>query len=193
MESVLNEINVAINKRFKEIESEQLKLMYSLSQKSDNDLSVLQLKSIKDLESEITFEITDDLMKRIKKYYEILHKFSLSLRMSSKFNLYLDTDKRKKQLVKLLVFWFYVQEEIIRKKIEDVQKYSQIKKIYNQVKLLNDAGIVNSEISGRYYRLKNNLYSLVEKKQDEIKQMIPKLADGIKIIQDQGINAPMNN
>jgi hypothetical protein len=70
--------------------------MYSLSHKSDNDLSVLQLKSIKDLESEITFEITDDLMKRIKKYYEILHKFSLSLRMSSKFNLYLDTDKRKK-------------------------------------------------------------------------------------------------
>ena len=40
--------------------------------------------------------------------------------MSSKFNLYLDTDKRKKQLVRLLVFWFYVQEEIIRKKIEDV-------------------------------------------------------------------------
>jgi hypothetical protein len=59
-------------------------------------------------------------MKSIKKYYDILHKFSLSLRMSSKFNLYLDTDKRKKQLVRLLVFWFYVQEEIIRKKIEDV-------------------------------------------------------------------------
>jgi hypothetical protein len=70
-------------------------------------------------------------MQSVKKYYDILHKFSLSLRMSSKFNLYLDTDKRKKQLVRLLVFWFYVQEEIIRKKIEDVQKYSQIKKIYN--------------------------------------------------------------
>jgi hypothetical protein len=121
-------------------------------------------------------------MKSIKKYYDILHKFSLSLRMSSKFNLYLDTDKRKKQLVRLLVFWFYVQEEIIRKKIEDVQKYSQIRKIYTQVKHLNEAGIVNSEISGRYYRLKNNLYSLVEKKQEEIKNMIPKLSEGIEII-----------
>jgi hypothetical protein len=59
-------------------------------------------------------------MKSIKKYYDILNKFSLSLRISSKFNLYLDTDKRKKHLVRLLVFWFYVQEEIIRKKIEDV-------------------------------------------------------------------------
>jgi hypothetical protein len=49
------------------------------------------------------------------------------------------------------------------------------------VKLLNDAGIVTSEISGRYYRLKNNLYSLVEKKQEEIKMMVPKLSEGIKI------------
>jgi DNA gyrase/topoisomerase IV subunit A len=108
MEGIINDINIVINNRFEEIQKDQLTMLYSLSQKSDNDLSVLQLKSLSDLESEITFEITKDFMKSIKKYYDILNKFSLSLSMSSKFNLYLDTDKRKKQLVRLLVFWFYV-------------------------------------------------------------------------------------
>jgi hypothetical protein len=47
---------------------------------------------------------------------------------------------------------------------------------------LNDAGIVDSEISSRYNRLKNNLLSLLEKKQEEIKLIIPKLSEGIEII-----------
>jgi hypothetical protein len=48
--------------------------------------------------------------------------------------------------------------------------------------LLIESGIVTSEVSGRYYRLKNNLYTLVEKKQEDIKNMIPKLSEGIEII-----------
>lgn len=46
MESVLNEINVAINTRFEEIQKNQLSILYALSPKSDNDLSVLQLKQL---------------------------------------------------------------------------------------------------------------------------------------------------
>ena len=52
--------------------------------------------------------------------------------------------------------------------------------------LLIDSGIVTCEVSGRYYRLKNNLYTLVEKKQEEIKNMIPKLSEEIDIMQQQG-------
>ncbi len=48
--------------------------------------------------------------------------------------------------------------------------------------LVIDSGLVTSEVSGRYYRLKNNLYTLVEKKQEEIKNMIPKLSEGIDLI-----------
>ena len=52
--------------------------------------------------------------------------------------------------------------------------------------LLYNAGIVNNDISGRYLRLKTNLFTLVEKKQEEIKMMIPKLAEGIEIISGKG-------
>jgi hypothetical protein len=67
MENILNEINVEINKRFEEIQqSEYLNILFIFSNKCDNDLSNIAQKSLKDLEREITFPITKNLMNIIK-------------------------------------------------------------------------------------------------------------------------------
>ncbi len=65
--------------------------------------------------------------------------------------------------------------------IVDLKKISQVEKIYKEIKILYDAQIVNSEISGRYNRLQNNLSTIVEKKIDEIDAITERISDGITI------------
>jgi hypothetical protein len=74
-----------------------------------------------------------------------------------------------------------VKEEIIRKYIVDFKKINEIKKIYTEVKILFDAGIVTAEISSRYNRLLFNLNTLVDKKIDEIKSITDRLSEAIII------------